>query len=190
MYVVERKILKVEFDYWMLPSPFGVFKVDNFLFDFMQFQNTFLHSLVYLLQNKFRMAWLTQRIIASSAYLTNFTVGWFFEGHWSKVQCRNRLASNGLITPPCGVPFPCFSIKPPDFVSNGEQSYLLIYISSQFSGKCFSTASISLSCGILSKNPLMSKSITQSYFQEFSRTGANAWWALLPILFNSNRNLD
>src|SRR4030066_1404798 len=116
---------------------------------------------------------------ASSAYLSNDTSGWFFLIHSSNAWCLNIFARSGLHTPPCGVPLCRFS-RVPSVLCIGAFSHRSIYRRTHLHSVCFFTARITSSWSRLSKNPLMSRSITQSLFQHLCRAVATASSADFP----------
>ena len=101
--------------------------------------------------------------------------------HLSKAWCRYRLASNGLITPPWGVPISLPSILPSS-CSIPAFNHLSTYSNIHFSAVCWFNNTISFSWLILSKNPLISTSNTHAYYRQFVWHWANASCALLPDL--------
>ena len=73
-----------------------------------------------------------QWTMISSAYRSNGLSGWFFSIHSSNTTCKNILANNGLMTPPCGVPV-SLSVIIPFSCSIPALSHLSIYISTHLS---------------------------------------------------------
>src|SRR5664280_2930125 len=87
----------------------------------------------------------------------------------------NRLASNGETTAPCGVPLSRL-VREPSGRRNGAFNHLSTYSRTHFWSSCTwcATALTMRSHGTVSKNFVISRSITQSFLKHRSRHTATA----------------